>query len=646
MIDRATIDRIMDATDIVDVISEFVTLRKRGTSYTGLCPFHDDKTPSFSVSPSKGVYKCFACGEAGNAVNFIMKHEQKTYPEALRWLANRYHIEIHDRELTDEERRQATERDSLFLANEWAAKYFEDTLLNDPDGQAIGLQYFRQRGFRDDTIRKFRLGFCLASGHAMTDAAQREGFQKDVLLKSGLCYERSDGSLTDRFAGRVIFPWITMSGKVVGFTGRVLDTRTHGVRMKYVNSPDSEIYHKANELYGIDLAKRAMSKQGEALLVEGQADVISLSQRGVENVVAGSGTALTIPQIKLIHRFTPNVTLVYDGDEAGQKAALRGTDLLLSEGMNVKVLFLPDGQDPDDFARSRSSEELQAYIEQNRTDFIVFQTQALLQGVTDPVRRAEAVNQIVRSIAVIRDPIVRASYLRECAHRTDVREDTLIAQMNRFIYQGKEARQREEERAQASQASQPQPFAPASPMQQASKVEKMLIETVIRHGGEVILPDVEDETSGQHFDLNVAQYIAYDLAQDQLAFSDPLYNRILAEAVEQSEKGPFDAGKYFRHHPDIEIQTLAASMSTDAYQLSESLQMKESVERLRDTVVHLVMDFRLDYIEHQLKVLQERLKKALAIGISTEEMKQMMEEIKNWQTVRNAVARKLGSDIV
>ena len=395
-----------------------------------------------------------------------------------------------------------------------------------------------------------------------------------------------------------------------------------------------------------DLAKRAMSKQGEALLVEGQADVISLSQRGVENVVAGSGTALTIPQIKLIHRFTPNVTLVYDGDEAGQKAALRGTDLLLSEGMNVKVLFLPDGQDPDDFARSRSSEELQAYIEQNRTDFIVFQTQALLQGVTDPVRRAEAVNQIVRSIAVIRDPIVRASYLRECAHRTDVREDTLIAQMNRFIYQGKEARQREEERAQASQASQQPPFAPASPMQQASKVEKMLIETVIRHGGEVILPDVEDETSGQHFDLNVAQYIAYDLAQDQLAFSDPLYNRILAEAVEQSEKGPFDAGKYFRHHPDIEIQTLAASMSTDAYQLSESLQMKESVERLRDTVVHLVMDFRLDYIEHQLKVLQDRLKKALAIGISTEEMKQMMEEIKNWQTVRNAVARKLGSDIV
>ena len=314
--------------------------------------------------------------------------------------------------------------------------------------------------------------------------------------------------------------------------------------------------------------------------------------------------------------------------------------------MNVKVLFLPDGQDPDDFARSRSSEELQAYIKQNRTDFIVFQTQALLQGVTDPVRRAEAVNQIVRSIAVIRDPIVRASYLRECAHRTDVREDTLIAQMNRFIYQGKEARQREEERAQASQASQPQPFAPASPMQQASKVEKMLIETVIRHGGEVILPDVEDETSGQHFDLNVAQYIAYDLAQDQLVFSDPLYNRILDEAVEQSEKGPFDAGKYFRHHPDIEIQTLAASMSTDAYQLSESLQMKESVERLRDTVVHLVMDFRLDYIEHQLKVLQDRLKKALAIGISTEEMKQMMEEIKNWQTVRNAVARKLGSDIV
>ena len=645
MIDRATVDKIMDAADIVDVISEFVTLRKRGTSYKGLCPFHDDKTPSFSVSPSRGVYKCFACGESGNVVNFIMKHEQKTYPEALRWLANRYHIEIRDRELTDEERRQATERESLLLINEWAAKYFEATLHDDPDGQAVGLQYFRQRGFRDDVIRKFRLGYCLPGGRAMSDVALRDGFKKELLVKSGLCYERNDGTLTDRFAGRVIFPWTTVSGKVVGFTGRVLDSRTHGVNMKYVNSPDSEVYHKTNELYGIDLAKRAMSKQGEALLVEGQADVISLSQRGVENVVAGSGTALTIPQIKLIRRFTPNVTLVYDGDEAGQKAALRGTELLLSEGMNVKVLFLPDGQDPDDFARNRTSEELRKYVEENRTDFIVFEINALLRGVTDPVRRAEAVNQIVRSIAVIHDPIVRASYLRECAHRTGVREDTLIGQMNRFIYQGKEQKAREEKRLRENEPPA-QPIVAATPMQQASKVERLLAETIIRHGGNIIIRGVEDEATGQRYDLTVAQYIAYDLAQDNLSFANPLYNQVLDEAAEQSAEGEFDAGKYFLHHPNVEIQTMAASLSMDAYQLSDSLKVKESEEKLRDSVCHLVMDFRLDYVEHHLKELQVRLAKSLSLGISTEEMRQMMGEIKDMQTVRNVLARKLGSDIV
>lgn len=652
MIDRATIDRIMDATDIVDVISEFVTLHKRGTSYKGLCPFHDDTTPSFSVSPSRGVYKCFACGAAGNAVNFIMKHEQKTYPEALRWLANRYHIEIHDRELTDEERRQATERDSLFLVNEWAAKYFEDTLHNDPDGQAIGLQYFRQRGFRDDIIRRFRLGFCLPGGHAMADVALREGYQKEFLVKSGLCYERDDGSLTDRFAGRVIFPWITISGKVVGFTGRVLDSRTHGVSMKYVNSPDSEIYHKTNELYGINLAKREMGKRSEALLVEGQADVISLNQRGVENVVAGSGTALTKPQIKLIRRFTPNVTLVYDGDEAGQKAALRGTDLLLSEGMNVKVLFLPDGQDPDDFARNRTPEELREFIEKNRTDFIVFEINTLLHGVSDPIRRAEAVNQIVRSIAVIHDPIIRASYLRECAQRTGVREDTLIAQMNRFIYQNKETRQREQQREQARQAPQQRPMEPATPVQQASKVEKMLIEYVIRHGGEVIIRDVEDENTGRHLDLNVAQYIAYDLAQDNLSFAHPLYNRILDEAVQQSETGAFDARTYFLHHPDVEIQALAASLCVDAYQLSDSLKLKESEERLRDTVRHLIMDFRLDYAEQRLKEQEERLKKLSSDSTEEEnperekELGEVMKEYMKWQNFRNVMAQKLGQNIL
>lgn len=645
MIDRSTIDKIMDAADIVEVISEFVSLRKRGANYVGLCPFHDDHSPSFSVSPSKGVYKCFSCGEAGSVVGFVMKHEQKTYPEALRWLANRYHIEIQDRELTDDERRQATERDSLLLVNEWAAKYFEDTLHNDPDGTAIGKQYFRQRGFRDDTIRKFRLGFCLGSGHSMCDAALRQGFRREFLVKSGLCYERNDGSLVDRFAGRVIFPWTTVSGKVVGFTGRVLDSRTHGVNMKYVNSPDSEVYHKTNELYGMDLAKREMAKRSEALLVEGQADVISLSQKGITNVVAGSGTALTIPQIKLIHRFTPNVTLIYDGDEAGRKAALRGTDLLLSEGMNVKVLFLPDGQDPDDFARKHTAESLREYVDAHSTDFIVFEINALLGGVTDPVRRAEAINQIVRSIAVIHDPIVRSSYLRECAERTGVKEDVLIGQMNRFIYQGKEQKAREEQRRQAAEPP-PAPAVMASPMQQASKVERMLAEVVVKHGGTIIIRNVEDEATGQHYDLTVAQYIAYDLGCDDLSFSQPVYNQILHEAADRSAEGEFDSAKYFRHHPDVAISEMAASLSADAYQLSDSLKLKESEERLRDNVAHLILDFRLDYVEHHLKELQARLRQATADGVGTEEMLCIMAEIKDMQTVRNALAQRLGSDIV
>lgn len=644
MIDRATIDKIMDAANIVDVVSEFVTLQKRGASYKGLCPFHDDHTPSFSVSPARGVYKCFSCGESGNVVNFIMKHEQKTYPEALRWLANKYHIEIQDRELTEEERKQANERESLFLVNEWAAKYFEDILHNHEDGRAIGMQYFRSRGFRDDTIRKFRLGYCLKNPHAMSEAALKEGFQREYLIKTGLCYERDNGDLIDRFAGRVIFPWITMSERVVGFTGRVLDSRTHGVNMKYVNSPDSEIYHKTNELYGINLAKREMSKKEQALLVEGQADVISLHQSGITNVVAGSGTALTIPQIKLLHRFTPNVTLVYDGDEAGQKAALRGTDMLLSERMNVKVLFLPEGMDPDDFAKSRTVDQLQAYFDEHQTDFIVFEINALLANQTDPIRRAEAIGKIVHSIAVIKDPIIRATYLRECANRTGVKEDTLIQQMNRYIYTDREQKDREERRQQLPEPAPAQVINEATPMQQTSKVEQMIIETIIRSGHVVILEGVEDANSGELLNLTVAQYVAYDLGSDNLTFHNPVYNQILQEAADHSGDPDFVAETYFLHHPNPEISTLAAQISATQYALFTNLKVEESTEKLRDSVLHLLIDFRTDYVEHHLAELQK-----LLLGISsadTDQYMALLQEIKDMQTIRNELAKKKGTDIL
>lgn len=641
MIDRPTVDRIMEAANIVDVISEFVSLRKAGTSFKGLCPFHDDRTPSFSVSPVKGVYKCFSCGEAGNVVNFIMKHEQMTYPEALRWIARKYNIEVQERELTSEEKRLENERESMFLVNEWASKYFQDILKNHVDGQAIGLQYFRSRGFRDDIIEKFQLGFCLTGRQTFSDAALQAGYKKEFLLKTGLCYERENGGLIDRFNGRVIFPWISVSGKVTAFGGRLLDSRTKGVSQKYVNSPDSEVYHKERELYGIFQAKKAIAKFDLVYMVEGYTDVVAMHQCGIENVVANSGTALSTYQIKLLRRFTSNIVLLYDGDAAGQHAALRGTDMLLSEGMNVKVLLLPDGKDPDEMAKSYSAEDFRKYIEDNQTDFIVFKINVLLQGVTDPVKRSEAINSIVRSIAVIKDPILRDTYLRECAHRTGTKEETLILQMNRYIYNNKEQQRKEEQRNETEQPT-PEPLRPATPMQQASKVETMLVQAIVRDGEKIIIRDVQNEETGETINLNVAQYIAYDLGLDNLVFANPLSVQILTEAVEHSNDPDFKAEEYFTHHPDIHVSTLAVRLSVEQFQLSESLQVREREIERKDRIMHLILDFRMDYVEHHLKELQVRLSQEKDI----EKMMEVMGEIKKMQNMRNILAKKLGNDIV
>lgn len=641
MIDRQTIDKIMDAADIVEVVSEFVSLRKRGTSYKGLCPFHDDTTPSFSVSQVKGVYKCFACGEAGNVVNFLMKHEQMTYTEALRWLANKYHIEIKERELTSEEKRQESERESMLIVNEWAAKYFEDILHNDVDGVAIGMQYFRSRGFRDDIINKFRLGFCTASRDAMAKAARKAGYKDEYLVKTGLCFQRDNGDLLDRFSGRVMFPWLGISGKITAFGGRLLDSRTKGVQQKYVNSPDSEIYHKERELYGIYQAKKAIAKLDLVYMVEGYTDVISMHQCGIENVVANSGTALSVHQIRTLHRFTNNIVLLYDGDEAGIHAAMRGTDMLLAEGMNVKVMLLPDGDDPDSFARKHTAADFRKYIEDNRTDFIVFKINQLLRGVTDPTKRSEAINSIVRSISVIKDQILRATYIRECANSTGVAEQTLIATMNRFIYNDREQERKDMEREQNA-APQPLPLSRATPSQQAQKLEDMLIQMVIRHGDEIIMRNVED-AEGNLISLNVAQYISYDLSLDDLSFANPLYNRILAEAVEHSVDEGFKAEEYFTRHPDIEVSTVAVAMSVEEFKLSESLQLRNSETILRNRVLHLVLDFRMDYVENKLRELRAQLSQ---VAGNVEQMMNTMGEIKKMQDIRNLLARKLGNDIV
>ena len=642
MIDRPTVDRILEAANIVDVISEYVSLRKAGTSYKGLCPFHDDRTPSFSVSPAKGVYKCFSCGEAGNVVNFIMKHDQMTYPEALKVLAKKYGIEVKERELTTEEKQLENERESMFLVNEWAAKYFQNILHNHVDGKAIGLQYFRNRGFRDDIIEKFQLGFCLPGKQEFANAALKAGYKAEFLVKTGLCFERENGELADRFNGRVIFPWLNVSGKVIAFGGRLLDSRTKGISQKYVNSPGSEIYQKDHALYGIYQAKKAIAKFDLVYMVEGYTDVASMHQCGIENVVANSGTALSVFQIKLLRRFTSNIVLLYDGDEAGQHAALRGTDMLLSEGMNVKVLLLPDGKDPDELARNLTAEAFRKYIEENQTDFIVFKINVLLRGITDPVKRSEAINSIVQSIAVIKDPILRDTYLRECAHRTGMKENTLIAQMNRFIYNDREQQRKEQVREAEQTVSEEQVLRPATPMQQASKVETMLVQAIVRDGEKIIIRNVLNDETGEKINLNVAQYIAYDLGLDNLSFKNPLSVQILTEAIEHSGDENFKAEEYFTHHPDILISTLAVKLSVDRFQLSESMQMKEREIDLRDRIMHLILDYRMDYVEQHLKELQA----SLSAESDLNKVMEIMGEIKKMQDMRNVLARKLGNDIV
>ncbi len=651
MIDRATVDKIMDAVNIVDVVGEFVSLRKTGVNYKGLCPFHDDKTPSFMVSPARQICKCFACGEGGNAVNFLMKHEQITYPEALRWLAKKYNIEIQERELTDDERREQSERESMFIVNEWACEYFHQVLKNDVDGQAIGKQYFRSRGIRDDIIEKFRLGFALNKRDALANEARRKGYKEEFLVKTGLCYERSQKApesdnkaqpstpspLVDRFAGRAIFPWLNVSGKVVAFGGRKLDAATKGVSQKYVNSPDSEIYHKERELYGIFQAKKAIVKEDCVYMVEGYTDVIAMHQCGLENVVANSGTALSVYQIKLLRRFTNNIVLVYDGDEAGVHAALRGTDMLLTEGMNVKVLLLPDGDDPDSFARKHTVQQLKEYIVEHQTDFIEFKTELMVRNVKDPIRRAEAINSIVRSVSVIPDPVVRATYISECARRLDMEERTLITQTNKFIADGRS--RTEEATPQTTSSIPPHPLS-LSP--QTSDISRLLVQTVIRHGDEIIFDDVEAE-DGTLVCLNVAQYVDFDLSQDQLQFQEALYNRVLREAVEHSGDPGFKADRYFIQHPDPAVSELAAALGIERHSLSKSFERQEGMLQLRNRVIHLILDFRLEIVNSRLKDIQHRLKQA---GTDMEQLRELMDEYKQTQLLRNELAKRRGTNVM
>ena len=623
MIDKPTIARIMDSTKIEEVVSEFVTLKKRGINYIGLCPFHNDSHPSFSVSPTRGICHCFTCGKGGNAVNFLMELEQMSYPDALRWLAKKYNIEIQEREMTNEEKQRESERESMYIVNDWAAKYFQNILQNDVDGRAIGMQYFRSRGFRDDIIRKFQLGFALPQRTALFDEAVKKGYNPKYLTATGLCFKvdkdeagnkSGQDQYLDRFSGRAIFPWTSVSGKIVAFGGRVLDSRTKGVNQKYVNSPDSEIYHKERELYGLYQAKKAIAKEDCVYMVEGYTDVISMHQCGIENVVANSGTALSIHQIRLLHRFTSNIVLLYDGDAAGVHAALRGTDMLLEEELNVKVLLLPDGNDPDSFARNHTAEDFRKYIEDHQKDFIQFKTDISLNGVTDPVKRSQAINSIVESISKIKNQITRASYITDCAHRLGVNEAIIVNALNNFVRNGMSEQVKAERRAAGLRepvAGTPQPglqqgMRGTSPLDKLLEVEDLLVKLIIHYGDKIITVKDVDENEVQ---LPVAQYISLDMGGDGFKFHKDLYNQILQEALDHLDEEGFVAETYFTTHSNPEISRIAGMPLGEQEIATASLQLKLSPEKLRQYVFKDLLSFRTHYIAQRIIEVQQEFAK-------------------------------------
>ncbi|KAA6337739.1 DNA primase [termite gut metagenome] len=665
MIDQATINKILDAVQIVDVVSEFVTLRKRGVNYLGLCPFHNERTPSFSVSPTKGLCKCFSCGKGGNAVHFIMEHEQLSYYEALKFLARKYNIEVKERELSNEEKQTQSIRESMFIVNNFARDYFCNILKNHIDGRSVGLAYFRKRGFRDDIIEKFQLGFSLNERDAFVKEAIRKGYHEDYLIKTGLCYATDDGKLRDRFWGRVMFPVHTLSGKVVAFGGRILNVDKK--LAKYVNSPESEIYHKSNELYGLYFAKQAIVKQDRCFLVEGYTDVISMHQAGIENVVASSGTSLTTGQIKLIHRFTNNITVLYDGDMAGIKASIRGIDMLLEEGMYIKVVLLPDNDDPDSFAGKHNATDFQSYISQHELDFIHFKTKLLLdEAGKEPLKRAELIGDIVRSISVIPEAIVRAEYIKECSQLMHVEDKLLVAEIDkrRKAQTGKEYRpatpspsnESSPEENNSVPSTLPseeelsrQSFIPQEGQegQEFYKFEQLIIQALIRYGEKIIYNDKDEE--GREIPITVIAYIIHELKRDDLNFHNPLHRQILAEAAEHIHDEGFVAERYFMTHPNPDISKLTTELANDRYQLSKyhfkGQKLLTDEERLSKIVPTNMGNFKDTIIKEELKHIMHTLQNP-EIADDPEKYNAVMQRYKEMKEVRDIISKRLGDRVI
>lgn len=693
MIDQPTIERILGAANIVDIVQDYVTLRRSGTSYKGLCPFHDDKTPSFYVSPAKGIFKCFSCGKGGDAVHFVMYQEQVGYFDALRILAQKYGIPIQEREMTDEDRRQQSERESMFVLNEWAANYFHDILLHNPDGQAVGLAYFRSRGFRDDIIEKFRLGFCLDQWDAMSKTALSKGYRQEFLTQTGLSIEREKThTLIDKFRGRAIFPWFNVSGKVVAFGGRVLDARTKGVAQKYVNSPDSAIYHKSQELYGLFQAKKQIAKDDLVYMVEGYTDVISMHQSGIENVVANSGTALNEAQIRLLHRFTQNITLIYDSDEAGIHAALRGTDMLLADGMNVKVLLLPENDDPDSFARHHTGDEFREYVKEHATDFIRFKSGLLMRESTNnPLKRTELANNILQSICVIPDEMKRATYVHECAELMDMDEQMMLRQCTRlrrdYVTQRRQEREREQQRAAnavesgaaestsenptdtesmptASNSTESAPTASSQPaanpvpqlgsqtvvlmsrsdamQQKIQEIEKLIMTQVVRHGTERI--DTFD-AEGNEEQITVVEFVTRELATDGLRFSNALYASMLEAVSDKVETEGFSCSLYFQSCGDEQMSLAAADMLTERYQLSANQQIPPENNSVAARISHFMLDYKFQIVSAEVQRLRKQLTSPEVVALPDKQL-EILKRSMQLNEVKRRIAERLGERVM
>lgn len=647
MIDRSTIERILDAAQIVDVVQEFVPLKKRGANWLGLCPFHNEKTPSFTVSPSKEIFKCFGCGKVGNSVNFVMEHEHLTYPEALKYLARKYHIEVVEKEQTQDEIDKQNERESLLVITAYAARQFVENLFQTDEGIKVGLTYFKERGFRQDTLKKFEVGYSFDKRDSFSRKALEDGYKQDFLVKTGLSISHED-RIFDRFSGRVMFPIHSLSGQVLGFGGRILKTDTKTA--KYLNSPESEIYHKSRIVYGIYQARKSITEKDRCYLVEGYTDVMSLHETGIENVVASSGTSLTQEQVRLIKRFTQNITILYDGDAAGIKASIRGIDIVLEEGMNVRIVLLPDGEDPDSYSKKKSNEEFTGYIRENETDFIRFKTNLLLSETkNDPVSKAELIRDVVRSIAVIPETITRTVYIKECSILMEVEEPILYHEVNKLRQQ--KSFQGRNRYPAPDDLPVPPPVIPkpVRPETVTLYSEREIIRLLLKFGDSEFEKIISQE-DGREETVTIADYIVREITSDDLTFDNAVCARIFSEIRFHVEHGLFTGDKQFVKHEDPEISSLSADLLADSHELSRIWKEKQSYVvteemKLKEIVGDVVLKFKSDKIIIKRKEVMLLLEEAVKAG-DTEQIIQLQKRYANLSSVLGLISRKLGDRIL